>query len=190
MSIAVVRAATINRPPGEVYAFWRDLQNLPRFMTHLVSVTETGDGRTHWVATGPAGARVEWDAQIINDDAGNVIAWESLDGARVPNRGVVRFSEAPGGRGTRVLVRLAYDPPGGGAAAAIAKLFGQEPDQQIREDLRRFKMLLEAGEIATTLGQSAGRPREIAQERPRVPEHVAANAALEASSAELGGIHG
>jgi uncharacterized membrane protein len=158
-------------------------------MTHLISVTERPDGTSHWVATGPAGAKIDWFARIVADDEGSAIAWESIEEAQVPNRGVVRFSDAPGGRGTRVLVRLAYDPPGGGAAAAIAKLFGQEPEQQVREDLRRFKMLLEAGEIATTLGQSSGRLREVKAERPEIPVHAAANAAIQSPPVEMGEAH-
>ena len=154
--IHVEKAVTINRPVADVFAFWRNLTNLPRFMEHLKSVTPTGGKCSHWVATAPAGMTVEWDAEIINERQNELIAWRSLEGADVDNAGVVRFKEAPGGRGTEVHVTMRYVPPAGRVGAIAARMFGEEPYQQITEDLNRFKQVLETGEIATTRGQSHG----------------------------------
>jgi uncharacterized membrane protein len=146
LPIHVSKSITINRAPEMVYEFWRDLKNLPRFMAHLESV-ELTNGTSTWRAKAPAGMTVEWQAEILQDRPGEVIAWRSLDGATVPNRGAVRFQAAPGGRGTQVHVELKYDPPGGMLAATIAKLFGEEPGQQIAGDLRRLKQVLETGGV-------------------------------------------
>lgn len=155
--IKVERTVTVDRAPAELYSLWRTFENLPRFMQHLESVRTTGDKRSHWVAKGPAGKSVEWDAEIINEQEPELIAWRSLDGADVANAGSVRFKPAPGDRGTEVHVTLEYDPPGGALGSAVAGLFGQDPDLQVREDLRHFKQVVEAGEIPTTAGQSSGR---------------------------------
>jgi uncharacterized membrane protein len=157
-AIRVEKAITINRSPEELYNFWRDFQNLPRFMKHLESVRVTGEGRSHWVAKGPAGTTVEWDAEIYQDRPNEVIAWRSLEDADVDHAGSVRFDRAPGDRGTIVRVKLNYSPPAGVIGATVAKLFGEDPEWQIKDDLRRFKQVIEAGEIITTEGQSAGRP--------------------------------
>lgn len=149
----------VNRSPEEIYNFWQNFQNFPRFMYYLESVQVTGDKRSHWAAKAPAGMRVEWDAETVQDIPNERIAWRSLEGSMVPNSGQVQFERAPGGRGTIVRVAVEYRPPAGPIGAAIAKIFGREPGQQIREDLRRFKQLIEAGEIVTTEGQSAGRAR-------------------------------
>ena len=135
-------------PLAEAYAFWRRLENLPRFMTHLDRVTESSNGRSHWVAVGPAGLAVEWDAEIINEVENNLIAWRSLAGSDVVTAGSVKFGAARAGRCTEVSVHLQYAPPAGKAGAVIASLFGREPSQTVREDLRHFKQLLEAGETA------------------------------------------
>lgn len=164
MAIEVHRTVTINRPRDEVYSYWRQIENLPRFMKHLESVTGTPDERSHWVALGPAGVKVEWDAESTADKHGELIAWKSIPEAQIPNTGEVRFQDAPAGRGTEVHVHLTYNPPGGAAGAAVAKLLGGEPDQTVREDLRRFKRLLETGEIATTDGQPSGRPATVRQD--------------------------
>ena len=148
--IRVSKTFTVNREPDEVYAFWRQLDNLPRFMKHLESVEVDGT-RSRWTALGPAGVRVQWDAEMV-EDSPQRIAWRSLPGTLVPNSGVVRFDRAPGARGTELRVELRYEPPGGKAAALFAKLFGREPHQQIDDDLRRVKQLLEAGEIAVAGG--------------------------------------
>ncbi len=158
--VDVERSVTINRPAQECYRFWRDFQNFPRFMKHLESVEVLSDTRSHWRAKAPAGTSVEWDAEITVDQPGELLAWHSLPGAGIDNAGTVRFERAPGGRGTVVRVDLHYKPPGGRAGALIAKLFGEEPAQQIDQDLRRFKQLIETGEIATTVGQSSG-PRSM-----------------------------
>ena len=134
-------------PLADVYGFWRRLENLPRFMTHLDRVTESSDGKSHWVAAGPAGLAVEWDAEIINEVDNKLIAWRSLPGSDVVSAGSVNFDAARAGRSTEVSVDLQYAPPAGKAGALIASLFGREPSQTIREDLRHFKQLLEAGEI-------------------------------------------
>ena len=155
--IKVEKSVTINRSPAELYQFWRNLENLPRFMNHLESVKVTDEKRSHWIAKAPAGSTVEWDAEIYNEKEGELIAWRSLEGSDVDNAGSVHFEAAPGGRGSIVRVILKYDPPAGVIGANVAKLFGEEPSQQIEEDLRRFKQLMEAGETATTEGQTSGR---------------------------------
>jgi uncharacterized membrane protein len=152
--VTVRRTVTINKPVEEVYAFWRDFENLPRFMRHLESVTRDGDRRSHWVARAPVGRRVEWDAEIVEERPNEMIAWRSLDGADVRNVGAVSFE--PGGRGTTIRVSLTYAPPGGKLAAVIAKLIGEEPGQQVHDDLRRLKQLMEAGEAPTVEGQPRG----------------------------------
>lgn len=157
--VSVERTVTVNRPVSELYGYWRDFGNLPRIMDHLESVTVADDGRSHWVAKAPLGTRVEWDAEIVEDRPNEALSWRSIPGSELPNRGSVRFKEAPVGRGSEVTVTLAYDPPAGALGAAVAKMFGEEPDQQVREDLRRFKAVMEAGETPTTDGQPSGRER-------------------------------
>ena len=155
--IEVAKAVTINRPPEELYRFWRNFENLPSVMRHLESVTVQDDKRSHWIAKGPAGRHIEWDAEIVNEKTNQLIAWQSCEGADIDHWGVVRFLPAPGGRGTEVTVELEYEPIAGSFGASIAKLFGQEPAQQVEEDLRRFKQLMEAGEVPTTEGQPRGK---------------------------------
>jgi uncharacterized membrane protein len=150
---------TINRSPRELYEFWRTFEKLPQFMNHLKSVTQTGSNRSHWVAKGPAGTSVEWDAEIINERPDELIAWRSLPDSDVDHAGTVRFEPAGGKRGTVVKVELHYKPPAGALGKALAQLFGESPEKQIHVDLHRFKQLMEAGEIATTEGQPAGRSR-------------------------------
>lgn len=156
-SVKVEKTVTINKPAAELYRFWHNFENLPTFMKHLKSVTVQGEKRSHWIANAPMGASIEWDAEIIDDQENHLIAWASVADAQVDNSGFVRFQPAPGDRGTEVKVVLEYNPPGGVVGVAIAKLFGEEPEQQIGDDLRRFKQLMEAGEIATTAGQSTCR---------------------------------
>jgi uncharacterized membrane protein len=145
--IHVRESVRLENPVADVYRFWRHLENLPRFMTHLDRVTETPDGKSHWVACGPAGLAVEWDAEIINEVENQVIGWRSLPGSDVVTAGSVNFDTARGDRSTQVSVHLQYAAPAGQAGALLASLFGREPSQIIREDLRHFKQLLEAGEI-------------------------------------------
>ncbi len=141
----------VNRDPVEVYEFWRNFENLPRFMKHLESVQETAEGRSRWVAKGPAGTTVEWEAMMVADDPGRVITWRSLEDSDVDNAGAVRFERAPGGRGTIVKVNIQYNPPGGVVGkAVVARLFGEEPDQQLDDDLRRFKQMMEIGEVVVS----------------------------------------
>lgn len=144
--VTVKQSVTVQRTPEEAYTFFRDLENLPRFMWHLESVVEQG-GRSRWRARGPLGANIEWEAEVVEDRPGECLAWRSLPGADVPNRGRVVFRPAPGGRGTEIGVELSYDPPAGAIGRAFAKLFGSEPSQQISADLRRLKQELEIGEV-------------------------------------------
>ncbi len=156
-ALKVEKTVTINRPAEELYNYWRNFENFPTFMKHVKSVTVSNGGtRSHWVANAPLGQAVEWDADIIKDEPNRLIAWSSIEGADVDNSGFVRFSPAPSDRGTQVKVVLEYEIAGGKLTAALAKLFGEEPEQQIGDELRRFKQLIEAGEIATTEGQSRG----------------------------------
>ena len=155
--IKVEKTVTINKPAEELYRFWHKFENLPNFMKHLKSVTVLSDKRSHWIANAPLGASVEWDADIIEERENEFISWASVEGADVDNSGFVRFKAAPEGRGTEVKVVIEYNPPGGAVTSALAKLFGEEPEQQVGDDLRRFKMLMEAGEIATTEGQPKGK---------------------------------
>ena len=153
--IHVEESVTVNRPIAEVFRYWRNLENLPKFMEHLDQVSMREAGVTHWQAKGPAGVTVAWDARIINEIENKVIGWQSLEGSTISTAGSVNFDQDP--HGTRVTVHLQYHPPAGRLGAAVARLFGEEPSQTIREDLRRFKRLLETGEIPTTEGQSSGR---------------------------------
>ena len=155
--VHVESSVTINRPAAELYVFWRHFENLPRFMPHLVSVRRIDERRSHWVAKAPAGRTVEWDAEIINEVPHELIGWRTLHDATVVSAGSVHFKPAGPNRGTQVYVRMQYNPPAGHLGAAIAWMLGHEPNQTIREDLRRFKQLLEAGEAPTTKGQSRGR---------------------------------
>jgi uncharacterized membrane protein len=147
--IRVEQSVTVNRPREETYRFWRNFENLPRFMDHLEAVHVLDEQRSRWVAKGPAGTRVEWDAEIHNEIPGELIAWRSLPGSQVDHAGSVHFTPAMG-EGTEVRVILRYDPPAGKLGAAVARVFGEEPSHQVAEDLRRFKQVMEAGELAGT----------------------------------------
>ena len=149
---------TVNRPPAEVYRFWRNFENLPRFMDHLERVTVLSDSRSRWRAKAPLGTNVEWEATIINDVADELIAWQSVPGSEIGNAGSVRFTPAPGGRGTEVRVSLSYDPPAGQLGTAIARLLGEEPHAQVAADLRRFKEVMEAGEVPVAGQQPHAHP--------------------------------
>lgn len=158
--VHIETSIAIDKSPAELYAFWRDFKNLPLFMNNLESVTELGDGKSHWVAKATDGTRVEWDAEIYNEKENELIAWRSLENADVVNAGSVRFQKGPEGHGTYVRVTMNYNPPAGYIGATLAQLLGAEPAQLIKEDLRRFKQLMEAGEIATVAGQTSGRAEE------------------------------
>ena len=150
--VRVDESIVIAKRPEEVYQFWRNLENLPRFMQHLESVQEIDNKHSHWVAKAPAGQTVQWKAEIINDILNRLIGWRSLEGADVDNAGSVQFRPATGG-GTEVKVSLHYNPPGGTLGAMFAKLFGEEPSQQIADDLQRLKELLETGKPISTNAQ-------------------------------------
>jgi uncharacterized membrane protein len=141
----VKAAITVRKPRQEVYRFWRDLENLPSFMEHVVAVEGNGDGRSHWRVKAPAGATVEWDAELVEDRPGEALVWRSLEGSGVQNSGAVRFLDAPRDQGTEVHVEFDYGAPGGRLGEAIAKLFGEEPTQQAKDDLRRLKQAMETG---------------------------------------------
>ena len=149
-AVKVERSVTIERPREELFAFWRNFENLPRFMEHLVSVRVDSPTRSHWIAKAPAGKSVEWDAEIVNEVPNEIIAWKSVEEPDVPNAGAVNFADAPGGRGTTVRVTLDYEPPAGRIGAILSHFFSEEPDRQIREDLRKFKQLMETGAITTS----------------------------------------
>jgi uncharacterized membrane protein len=151
------RSITIDKSPADLFVFWREFRNLPLFMKGLESVTELDQQKSHWVAKGIGSAKVEWDAEIYNEIENELIAWRSLENADVVNAGSVRFQKAPEGRGTYVRVTVNYNPPAGKLGATFAQLLGGEPQQLIKEDLRRLKQLMEAGEIATIDGQTSGR---------------------------------
>ncbi|MFL6202771.1 MAG: SRPBCC family protein [Thermoanaerobaculia bacterium] len=165
---------SVLRPAQELYSYWRQLENLPRFMRHLESVQENGAGRSHWIAKTPVGSRVEWDAEIVDEREGQFLSWRSLPGSQVHNTGSVLFEPLPNDRGTMVRATFDLSPPGGappgGAAGRLAgiatRALGPITRQQVHEDLRRFKNLMEAGEIPTTDGQPEGRRSAI---NPRNP---------------------
>jgi uncharacterized membrane protein len=146
----VEAAVVVRKSPREAYHFWRDFENLPRFMTHLLDVDTTTDGRSRWVARGPLGLRVEWEAELVADRPGEVIAWRSLPGSDVDTAGSVHFREVSPTHGTEVRVVLKYDPPAGKVGTAFATLVGHSPAAQIRADLRRFQQMIETGEVATS----------------------------------------
>jgi uncharacterized membrane protein len=148
--VLVARSVTINRPRHELYEFWRDFRNLPLFMENIESVTMVDAIRSHWQVKGPAESTVEWDSIVTDDQPGELIAWTSVEGASVPNTGRIEFRDSPNGRGTIVTATIAYNPPTGKLGALIAKMLGREPKIQARRDLRRFKQLMETGEIPSS----------------------------------------
>ena len=146
--VRVEKSITVNATPEQLFKFWRNFENLPRFMSHLKTVTVTDSKRSHWKTKGPAGTDVEWDAEVINEIPNELIGWRSVGNAEVNHAGSVHFTPATGGRGTEVKVELRYDPPGGVFGAAVARLFHEDPAHQVQEDLRVFKQILETGETA------------------------------------------
>ena len=158
--VRVDHSVTVNAGRESVYAFWRNLENLPHFMKHVQSVKQLDEHRSRWVVEGPAGARIEWEAEIINEIPNELLAWRSLPGASINNAGSVRFEHATAGRGTKVIVSLQYAPPAGQIGAKLVKLLGNNPEQEVDEELHRLKSIIEAGEIPTSAGQPAGRPDE------------------------------
>ena len=164
-AVEIKTALTVGRSPEEVYRFWRDFDNLPRFMNHLEAVRITGERTSHWKAKAPVGMTVEWDAEIIEDRPNELIVWQSLENADIENSGSVRFAPAPGNRGTEIILEMRFHPPGGAIGARFARLFDEVPKMQMRNDLRRFKQVLETGEVVHSddsiePGPNAARPPE------------------------------
>jgi uncharacterized membrane protein len=167
-SLRVSAGITVNRSAADAYALWRDFARLPDFMTHLESVSEDGK---RWTATAPGGGTVDWDAEITEDVPAQRLSWRSLPGADVGNAGTVTFTPAPGDRGTEVRVELRYDPPAGKLGSAVARLLGEEPHQQVTDDLRRFKQILETGEVVRSPASPQGhRSTRLVAQRPGRPE--------------------
>ena len=153
----IKHSVTIERSADDLYQFWRNIENAPRFMLDVDSVQRTDDRTSHWVTKGPLGSTLEWDSQLIHDAPGQLIGWETLPGSDIVQTGSVRFTPATGGRGTVVTLEIHYEPPAGVVGLTVARLLGKNPDHNAREDLRRFKQLMEAGELATVDGQPSGR---------------------------------
>jgi uncharacterized membrane protein len=154
--VHVTKSVVIDKSASELYQFWRNFENLPIFMRHLEAVTNTGDRTSHWKAKAPLGTSVEWDAELTSDVENERIGWKSLEGSDIANSGVVEFRPTSN-RGTIVKVTMIYEAPGGKLGQYLAKLFGEEPEVQAAEDLRRFKSLMEVGFILKTEGQTSGR---------------------------------
>jgi uncharacterized membrane protein len=158
---AIARSTVLlNCSPEEAYRFWTDFEQLPLFMHHIESVTEINDRQSRWIAIGPLGTRITWNAEITDEREGKVIAWRSLPDSEIEVDGVVEFSPAPAGRGTYLTAIMRYRPPAGAVGNAVAKMLGKDPNFLMRQDLRRLKALIEAGEIPTTEGQTHG-PRSV-----------------------------
>lgn len=168
--VHIETSVTIDKTPAELYVFWRDFKNLPLFMKSLESVTVLDESNSHWVAKGVGAGKVEWDAEIYNEKESELIAWRSLESADVVNAGSVRFEKAPRDRGTYLRVTINYNPLAGKLGTTLAQLLGGEPQQLIKEDLRRLKQLMEAGEIPTIDGQTSGRA-QIQDSTPQVTAH-------------------
>jgi len=163
--VRVDRSITINASREDVYRFWRNLDNLPRFMRHVRSVKTIDNTHSHWTVEGPAGQKLEWDAEIINEVPNELLAWKSLPGASINNTGSVRFEHATAGRGTRISISLQYEPPAGQVSVFLAKLFGRDADTEVEQELQRLKSIIEAGEVPTSDGQPTGRVEEKAAQR-------------------------
>ena len=153
----IKHTAIVDRPAQELYDFWANVENAPKFMSNIRKVMKTGPKTSHWVSEGPFGKTFEWDSEEINMIPGHLIAWQTLPGSDVTQAGAVRFEPSTGGRGTKVTLEVNYEPPAGALGVAVAKLIGQDPDAMSKENLRRFKQLMETGEITTTEGQPSGR---------------------------------
>ena len=187
--VCVERAITVMRPIEEVFAFWKGYANLPRFMRHLTSVETLGEGRTRWTATGPAGVSLSWDAETTVERENEWIAWRSLENSDIDHHGSVRFRQAPAGRGTEVHVQLQYRPPAGRLGRGIAWLFGREPGQQIKEDLRRFKQLMETGEIPLAEGMGLSQPAQPVRDVQDIGARAGVSPELVGAGARLEGGH-
>lgn len=146
--VKIEESVTILRAREDLYRYWHEFTNLPHIMRHLESVRHNGDGTWHWVACGPMGYKAEWNAEVITERENELISWRSVGESEVDTAGSVHFTPAPGDRGTEVKVVLKYDPPGGRLGIALARLLGESPSTQIRDDLRRFKQIMETGTVA------------------------------------------
>jgi uncharacterized membrane protein len=151
--VKIEQITTIAKPPEELYQFWRNPENLPQVMIHIQSVVRTGPEHSHWVAKGPAGTTIEWDAEVIHDEPNALIAWQSLPDSLIRQAGSVNFKELEAGRGTEVKLTVEYRPAGGPIGAGITYLLGQDPRRQIAEELQRFKQLMESGELSMSAKQ-------------------------------------
>jgi uncharacterized membrane protein len=158
--IKVRKAITIMKPREEVFDFWRNFENLPKFMKHLQAVEILDERRSKWTAKAPAGQDVSWEAEVVREEPGISVSWRSIPGSGIENSGEVVFKDAPGGRGTEVHVELLYHPPAGVLGVVVAKMFGEEPDGQVQDDLNRLKALLEVGHVPTNRGQPSDRMRQ------------------------------
>lgn len=166
----VKAAITVRKSRQEVYRFWRDLENLPSFMDHVESIEGNGNGRSHWKVKAPAGAKVEWDAEVVEDRPGEALVWRSIEGSGIQNSGAVRFVDAPRNQGTEVHIEFEYNAPGGKVGKAVAKVFGEEPTQQAKDDLRRFKQVMETGFVVRSEGSPEGSTaRRHIKQRPGQP---------------------
>ncbi|MFU8802886.1 MAG: SRPBCC family protein [Bradymonadaceae bacterium] len=155
--VEIEKSVTIDKPIGEVYEFWRNLENLPLFMRHIESIDQIDAHRSHWVVHLPSGIHLEWEARILEERKNEFLAWRSIEGSDIFNEGFVTFSRAPNGAGTEVHARIIYRPPAGEVGHKIAEFLNFVPAKVVKEDLRRFKAILEAGEYPTIEGQASGR---------------------------------
>jgi uncharacterized membrane protein len=167
-SVDLTASTTVRKPPEELYAFWRQLDNLPTFMAHVEQVQVLSEQRSHWRVSAPLGGTVEWDAEITEEQPGRRLAWASLADADVRNEGSIDFRPAPGEHGTEVHVRLRYDIPGGKLGELVARFLGEDPHQQLDDDLRRFKQVMETGEAVRSDGAPWGK-----KARSEFPQHAA-----------------
>lgn len=170
--VRVQKIITVNKPPAELYQFWRNLENLPRFMRHVKEVRQLDQEKSHWRVAIIQNIELEWDAHITVDRPNEMIAWETLPGATVGNRGYVKFIPAPGNRGTEVSVALEYDPPGAALGLAAGEMVKFIAAHDIEEDIRAFKRMMEAGEVPTTQGQPAARPEAWQHHEQRAPRTI------------------
>jgi uncharacterized membrane protein len=183
--LRIEESITVNKPPEPVYALWRRLENLPHFMSHIESVTVTNNHQSHWVAKLPAPLRLEWDAEIVDEQENKKLAWQSLPGSRIDHSGTVFFHFVPSRNSTEVKVILTFKPPAGSIGASIARLLNFLTKSQIRSDLRAFKAVAETGEKPTTIGQPSGRWPKRVEKRPRGPESTAQQDFISHSSSSL-----
>jgi len=166
--VKLTATITVGKTPQEVYEFWRRLEHLPTFMAHVDDVTVQSDSRSHWRVSAPFGRTLEWDAEVVDDVPGQLLSWKSVDDADIVNAGAVTFATAPKGQGTEVRVTISYDVPGGKLGEALARWAGEEPHQQLDDDLRRFKQVMETGEVVRSEGAPWGK-----RARHEFPQHAA-----------------